>query len=49
MIEVHNNNIQWTLRTKESEMTIKCKKCHAVVKADGILIVCPECGALDWQ
>lgn len=29
--------------------TIVCKKCRVPTKAEGILIVCPNCGAHDWQ
>jgi len=28
---------------------IRCKKCGASVEAVGILVCCPECGAVDWQ
>lgn len=28
---------------------ITCKKCGVASEASGVLIVCPSCGAVDWQ
>jgi predicted RNA-binding Zn-ribbon protein involved in translation (DUF1610 family) len=35
---------------KEGEgMKIRCTSCERAVVAEGILVCCPECGAVDWQ